>query len=162
VSRLNEQTDEYTVATFIACIGPEVLQLYNALPFDDEQDKKKMDTVLRRMEAHCVGEINVIYERFQFQQRRQREGETAEQYITALRALARSCEFGTTLDELVRDRVVFGVGDNACCEVRYPVTHHTTCRVNPRDRNTNIAVFGMNEDRATVRHLESVVRCAAS
>jgi hypothetical protein len=113
VSRLNEQTDEYTVATFIACIGPEVLQLYNALPFDDEQDKKKMDIVLRRMEGHCVGAIDVIYERFQFQQRRQREGETAEQYITALRALARSCEFGTTLDESVRDQVVFGVSDNA-------------------------------------------------
>lgn len=37
-SRLNEQENEYRVATFITCIGSEALEVYNGLPFEREED----------------------------------------------------------------------------------------------------------------------------
>jgi hypothetical protein len=58
-----------------------------------------MDKVLKLMEEHCVGETNVIYERFQFQKRQQEPGETMDQYVTNLRVLARSCDFANHHDE---------------------------------------------------------------
>ena len=72
-----------------------------------------MDTVLSLMEAHCVGATNETYERFQFQRRQQEPGETIEQFVTALRALARTCGFADTLEERVRDQIVYGVCENA-------------------------------------------------
>lgn len=107
VSRLAAQTDDYRVATFITCIGAEALDVYKT-----EEDKTNMETVLRLMEAHCIGETNTIYERFHFQRRQQEPGERVEQFVTALRALAKACNFGGALDERVRDQIVFGVREN--------------------------------------------------
>ncbi len=57
---------------------------------------------------------NETYERFLFNSRDQNEGETIEQYITALRTLAQSCNFCTCLEKtLLRDRVVLGIRDNS-------------------------------------------------
>ncbi|KAK2704438.1 hypothetical protein QYM36_016737 [Artemia franciscana] len=42
-------------------------------------------------------------------QRNQADGETIESYVTQLKVLAKDCEFDTLEDQLVRDRLVFGV-----------------------------------------------------
>ena len=39
-SPLNQQENKYRVATFITCIGLNALEVYNALPFEAEEDKQ--------------------------------------------------------------------------------------------------------------------------
>ena len=39
----------------------------------------------------------------------QKEGKSIDQYITALRTLTRTCDFGDIRDSLIRDRIVLGV-----------------------------------------------------
>lgn len=56
---------------------------------------------------------NIIYECARFNHRNQLQGETAEQYIMALYALADNCEYGTMKEELIRDRLVVGILDDA-------------------------------------------------
>ena len=46
----------------------------------------------------------------------QREGETAEEYVTALYELIETCEYGDLRDELLRDRLVVGIRDTALSE----------------------------------------------
>ena len=58
------------------------------------------------MEEHSKGETNTIYERYNFQKRQQDGSETIDQYVTALRTLARTCSFGTDADERLRDQIV--------------------------------------------------------
>ena len=70
------------------CVGQEALRIYNALPFEKEKDKANVDIVLRLMEHHCLGETNIMYERFRLNQRAQTEGETFDQYLTVLKELA--------------------------------------------------------------------------
>ena len=41
------------------------------------------------------------------------EGESAEQYILVLHAVARNCDYGQLRDELIRDRIVIGILDKA-------------------------------------------------
>lgn len=110
-SRLNQQEDKYRVATFITCIGTEALEVYNGLPFENEEDKNVMNTVLELMERHCIGQTNVIYERYCFNNRKQESGESFDTYLTALKTLAKTCIFGPLTDELIRDRIVCGICD---------------------------------------------------
>ncbi len=54
---------------------------------------------------------NVIHERAVFHQRVQRPGEQAETFIRALYDLSEHCEFGTSRDENIQDRIVVGIRD---------------------------------------------------
>ena len=110
-SRMTEQADKYRVATFITCIGPDALEVYNGLPFE-EDDKSKISKVIELMQKYCIGQTNVIYERYRFNNRVQEEGESIDSYTTSLRALAQTCNFATFTDELIRDRIVCGIRDN--------------------------------------------------
>ncbi|KAJ1215784.1 hypothetical protein NDU88_003391 [Pleurodeles waltl] len=48
-------------------------------------------------------QISTIVERFHFGMREQRPGESIEESITALRKLASTCKFGSTIEERIRD-----------------------------------------------------------
>ncbi|XP_069114312.1 uncharacterized protein [Argopecten irradians] len=48
--------------------------------------------------------------------RNQETNETVDQYVTELRNKARTCEFGTLNDSLIKDRLVCGMQDNAVRE----------------------------------------------
>ena len=102
-SRLNQQENQVRVATFITCIGSDALEVYNSLPFESDEDKMIMSKVLELMEKHCIGQTNVIYERYCFNNRNQETGESFDAYLTALKALAKTCNFGSLKDELIRD-----------------------------------------------------------
>ena len=57
---------------------------------------------------------NVVYERFVFFDRQQKEGESTEEFITALHTLAEYCKFDTL--SLIRDRIVSGILDKELSE----------------------------------------------
>jgi len=59
---------------------------------------------------------NLIFERAKFNRRQQREGETVEEFITALYSLVETCEYGALKDEMLRDRIVVGIQDSAMSE----------------------------------------------
>ena len=42
----------------------------------------------------------------------QQEGETVDAYVTALKSLAKTCNFRQLQDDLLRDRIVIGIKDN--------------------------------------------------
>ena len=108
---LSERQDKYRIATLITCIGAEALSLYNGLPFANPDDRQNMSTTLKLLDEHCVGQTNVIYERYLFNNRDQEPGESIENYVATLRRMAQSCEFDTLADQLIRDRIVCGISD---------------------------------------------------
>lgn len=58
-------------------------------------------------------EKNIIYERYKFNNRVQEQAESIDTYITTLRALAETRDFGTLKDDLIRERIVCGVRENS-------------------------------------------------
>ncbi len=48
-----------------------------------------------------------------FNTRVQNVGETIDAYVTELKIQAKNCEFGALSDELIRDRIVVGIRDDA-------------------------------------------------
>ena len=107
-TKLNKENMEIRVATLLSCIGSNAMDIYDGFPMSEEQ-RKQIPDILRAFENYCIGETNETYERYVFNSRNQQEGESVEKYIAELRRLAKSCNFDTLEDNLIRDRVVMGV-----------------------------------------------------
>ena len=133
-SRLNQQENKYRVATFITCIGSEALEVYNGLPFEAEEDKQVMTKVLDLMERHCIGQTNVIYQQYCLNNRIQESGESFDAYLTALRTLAKTCNFCPLTDELIGDRIVCEITSRSQINPSKVHQHVSICR-NNRDAN---------------------------
>ena len=64
------------------------------------------------MDAYFIGETNEIYEAYLFNQRVQEVGESFESFLTSVPSLAKTCNFGTMQDRMIRETVVVGIKDN--------------------------------------------------
>ena len=105
-SRLVKQPKEERTATLLTCIGADALEIVDGLNFANEDERKDIDVVLEKLEVFWVGEINEIYERYQFNKGDQESGESIDSYVAAVHTLAKTCNYGSLLDSLIRDRIV--------------------------------------------------------
>ena len=113
-TELDKKAEKGQVATLLTIIGEEARDVYSTFTrWASDAEKTKMDPVLTKFAEYCEPRKNVPFERYRFNRRAQDHGETYNQYKTALRKLAEGCEFGTiTEEEILRDRLVFGIQDN--------------------------------------------------
>ena len=102
-SRLRSQSSELRTATLLTCIGPDVLEIYDGLPFGNEAERTNVDKVIELLDAYFIGETNEIYEAYLFNQRVQEVGESFDAFLKALRSLAKTCNFGSMFDRMIRD-----------------------------------------------------------
>ena len=63
------------------------------------------------MQKHHDPKPSAIVQRFRFNKRNRRTGESISAYVAELRQLAEHCGYGTTLNDMLRDRLVCGVED---------------------------------------------------
>ena len=114
-SGLSEDAENKQVNTLLYCLGEEFeAVLCSTNPSED--DCKDYATILQKFNSFFKIRKNVIFERARFNRRNQLEGETAETYIMELYTLAESCEFKTTKEEMIRDRLVVGIRDGSLSE----------------------------------------------
>ena len=113
-TELNKKKEDVQVATLLTVIGEEARDVYST--FTDwavEGDQNKIAPVLQKFAEYCQPRKNVPFERYRFNRRTQEVGESYDQYKTALRKLAEGCDFDTiTPDEMLRDRLIFGIRDS--------------------------------------------------
>ena len=81
-------------ATFVTCLESDALDIYVGYKFDNEMDNDDIDIVITKFEEYCVGQRNETLERFNFNMRVQQEGKTVDASVTALKTLAKTCNFG--------------------------------------------------------------------
>ena len=110
-TELEKKKSEVQVAILLTVIGPEAHKVYNTFKFNDVE--RNLTTVLDAFEHYCQPLMNTAFERYRFNLRGQRADEQFEQYVTALRQLALRCDFeNITPDQILRDRIMFGITDN--------------------------------------------------
>ena len=114
-SGLAEESETRQVSTLLYCMGEEADDVLKSTNISAES-RRKFETVLDKFDKFFKVRRNVIFERARFNRHNQREGESAEQYITALYNLVETCEYGTLTEELLRDRLVVGIADIALSE----------------------------------------------
>ncbi|GFS18072.1 hypothetical protein ElyMa_003255100 [Elysia marginata] len=74
-----------------------------------EEQNNDIQEILDAFEKYCIGETNESYERFVFNSRNQQEGESIDKYVAELRKLAKTCNFATLEESLIRDRIITGI-----------------------------------------------------
>ncbi len=109
----NEITDEGRKrALFLSNIGQRGYHLCRGLS-QNEPTSKTFAELKELLLEHVNPKPNVITQRFVFYRRDRRASESVKVYISELRRLSEHCEFGTTLDDSLRDRFVGGLNDGA-------------------------------------------------
>ena len=109
----NKKEETIQVATLLTVIGEEAREVFATFALTTADDSVKMAPVLKKFEEYYQPCKNVPFERYRLNRQVQQPGETYDQYCTALLKLAAGCEFDIiTLNEIFRDRLVFGIKDN--------------------------------------------------
>ena len=114
-SGLQAKSQESQINTLIYTMGDQADDIFLSFQLSDE-DQKKYDIVLGKIQGHFVKRRNVIYERMKFNQRIQQEGESVESFITDLHALSEMCNYGGLTNEIIRDRIIVGIRDDSMAE----------------------------------------------
>ena len=115
VSGYSEKSDEVKVSTLIYTMGPKAEEIFSSFGLTDAEAKVYAG-VEKKFTEHFEPKKNIIFKRALFNQRVQKEGEPAENFITALYSMADDCEYGTLKNELIRDRIVVGIADSSLSE----------------------------------------------
>ena len=84
VARLENESQQYMKALFLHTLGSDGLTIVNGLELPQGHTLKDIITAL---DEHFIGQVNETYERFVFNTRDQKEGESFEDYINSLRQL---------------------------------------------------------------------------
>ena len=78
-----------------------------------EAQAAQFDTVKSKFDSYFDAIKNVIFERAQFMRRVQQPNENVDNFITCLHSLVDRCHYGAIKDEMVKDRLVVGLKDQA-------------------------------------------------
>lgn len=120
-SGLDGESNVRRKAILYHCLGTEGQRIFDLLPPYGTSSATSADSsaststvpalddveiALRTLDAHYAATVNPIAERHKFRQRRQQQGEDIDDYVVALRELASTCDFGPTLDCMIRDQIV--------------------------------------------------------
>ena len=99
------------VAVFLSTIGAEAYALVKNLAAPAAPTTKTLEELCKLMKDYYEPAPLIIAERFKFHKRDQEEEEGTQQYFAELKKLSATCNFGTFIDEAIRDRFVCGLSD---------------------------------------------------
>ncbi|XP_072376078.1 uncharacterized protein [Diabrotica undecimpunctata] len=106
----SEKPDHIKIAILLNQLGDEGLKIFNTFEYENVGDDQKYNVVLCKFDTYCSPLKNLIYEHFKFFKRDQLQNESIDQFVTALKQLASTCEFKEK-DTLILDRIVLGTHD---------------------------------------------------
>ena len=111
-SKVNKEEGDVQVAALLTAIGPEARKVFKTWNLS-ATERKDIKGVIERFDNYCNPRKNIPFERYLFNSRQQEPGESFDRYVTALRQIADKCAFDAiTPDDLLRDRIIFGIADN--------------------------------------------------
>ena len=109
----NEVKREKQVPVFLNLLGRETYALLRNLVSPVKPAEKSLNELMDALRGHFEPKKLVTAARFQFHQRQQQAGESVSTYLAELRKMAVPCEFGDSLSECLKDRLVCGLRNEA-------------------------------------------------
>ena len=127
--------EKVKVKMFLYIIGSKGRQIYETLHFQKARDERTLQDGMNAFEEHCNSK--------KFFTRIQEEGESIEKFVTDLKLLPATCNFGTLHDSLIHDRVICGIRNSTLREELLKVVHLDldkclrACRVSELSKERN-------------------------
>jgi hypothetical protein len=107
----NDVNDNHQVPTLLSLIGSNTYSLLKDLLLLENPANKNFDEIVSTLQKHLNPKPLEIAERFRFHKRNQQEGESMLSYVAELKKLTTHCNFGSNLEEILRDRLVCGLSN---------------------------------------------------
>ena len=108
----NEVTDEgKRRAILLTAVGRQTYHVIRNLAVPRSPKELTYAEIVETVTTHYNPKPSPIIKRFDFNTRCQEEGESIANYIAALRSIAEHCDYGETLNDMLRDRLVCGIRD---------------------------------------------------
>jgi len=104
---------EKRVLTLLSLIGKETYDTLRNLLAPSNPRTTAWEDIVSTLKTHFEPKPLVIAERFVFNRRQQETDESVADYVAALRKLSIHCDFGTFLNDALRDRFVCGLKSEA-------------------------------------------------
>ena len=105
--------EERRRAVLLTVIGPETYGVLRALLSPVKPSEKRYADIIDCLKTHFEPGISPIVARYKFNNCSRAQGEAVSAFIKRLREASGPCEYGATLDEAIRDRLVCGVNNPA-------------------------------------------------
>ena len=102
-------TDAKKQAVLLSASGSDTFELIQNLLAPVDPKDKSFDELVTLLENHYKPKPSEIVQRYHFNCRDQKEGENISTYVSELRKLSQHCNYGTSLNDLLRDRLVCGI-----------------------------------------------------
>ncbi|XP_013172204.1 PREDICTED: uncharacterized protein K02A2.6-like [Papilio xuthus] len=106
---LNDIREDLHVATLLTHVGAATYELMCDLCAPMHPETKSFQVLVDLVGNHLEPKRSEIAERHLFRQRRQTETESISVFLQNLKHLAKHCNFGTMLEENIRDQFVSGL-----------------------------------------------------
>jgi len=108
----NVSTDAKKRSILLSVMGPSAYKLLRSLVSPDKPGEKSYEELVTAMKLHHNPVPSEIVQRYKFNCRFRRDGESVAKFVSELRSLAEFCNYRATLDDMLRDRLVCGIHDD--------------------------------------------------
>ena len=99
-------------AMLLSQCGSATYKLVRSLVAPQKPNEVEYAALVKRINEHFGPKPSVIVQRFKFNTCVRQAGESVSTFVAHLRALSEHCEFGDTLEDMLRDRLVCGIADS--------------------------------------------------
>ena len=99
-------------AVFLTVCGAPTYQLLRGLLQPQTPLNASFDDVKAKLGEHFSPKPSSIVQRYTFHTRLRHQQESVADYVAALRAIGEHCEFGDSLNDMIRDRLVCGINNS--------------------------------------------------
>ena len=97
---------------FLSVIGPSAYKLIRSLVSPRKPGDLEYKNLVDTMKKHYNLVLSEIVQRYTFHKRFRKPSESVAMYVSELRSIEEYCNFASTLDAMLRDRLVCGTRDN--------------------------------------------------
>lgn len=105
----NDIDDAKKVSTFLSIVGVKIYGLIQNLSSPKKPKDCTYNEIIASLKTHFKPKVILVYERFKFYNRSQGTDESIADFVAGLKAFAHTCQFGTSLNEMLRDRLICGI-----------------------------------------------------
>ena len=95
----------------LSVCGSSTYQLIRNLLAPEKPTSKFFAELVKMVKEHYQPPPSATFQRFLFNSRSQKEGETVATFVAELRKLSEHCQFEASLNDMLRDRLVCGLRD---------------------------------------------------
>ncbi|XP_077531148.1 uncharacterized protein LOC144143238 [Haemaphysalis longicornis] len=100
-----DRPKECQVDALVYFKGPQAEDIFNTFKLTTDE-QKNFNAVLKGFEDYFIPQRNIFYERAKFSTKVQPDGESVEDFTTALHTLADSCNYGELCEKIIHSRLV--------------------------------------------------------